>query len=375
MKRRSFIFLRLAYAAFFLAAICGWLIASKKPAPVSAASPLRSIPVGMFEATIPNSGPAPNNAPLGMVWVPGGEFSMGAQDPHTAPENGHDAMADARPIHRVYVDGFWMDNTDVTNRQFAAFVRATDYVTVAERKPRTEDFPGVSPDKLVPGSLVFVPPSRPVSLDDYSQWWAYVPGANWRHPTGPKSSIRGHEHDPVVQVAYEDAVAYAKWAQKRLPTEAEWEFAARGGLSGKRYVWGDEMHPDGKWMANIHEGHFPDHDTATDGYGGIAPVARFPANGYGLYDMAGNVWQWTSDWYRPDYYLHLAATGKVARNPSGPAAPFDLDEPSAQKRVQRGGSFLCTAEYCTRYILGTRGKGEISSATSHVGFRCVKGRL
>lgn len=373
MKRRSFPVLRLAYAAVFLASICGWLIASKKPAPVSAASPLGSVPVGIFEATIPNSGPAPNNAPPGMVWVPGGEFSMGAQDPRTAPESAHDAMADARPIHRVYVDGFWMDKTDVTNEQFAVFIRATGYVTVAERKPRIEDFPGVPVDKLVPGSLVFVSPSHPVSLDDYSQWWAYVPGADWRHPTGPKSSIHGHEHDPVVQVAYEDAVAYTKWAHKRVPTEAEWEFAARGGLSGKRYVWGDEMHPHGKWMANIHEGHFPDHDTATDGYGGIAPVAQFPANGYGLYDMAGNVWQWTSDWYRPDYYLHLAATGKVARNPSGPATPFDPDEPTAQKRVQRGGSFLCTAEYCTRYILGTRGKGEVSSATNHVGFRCVKG--
>jgi formylglycine-generating enzyme required for sulfatase activity len=170
---------------------------------------------------------------------------MGAQDPRTALENGHDATADARPIHRVYVDGFWMDKTDVTNEQFAAFVHATDYVTVAERKPRIEDFPGVPVDKLVPGSLVFLPPSHPVSLDDYSQWWAYVPGADCRHPTGPKSSIHGHEHDPVVQVAYEDAVAYAKWAHKRLPTEAEWEFAARGGLSGKRYVWGNEIHPNG----------------------------------------------------------------------------------------------------------------------------------
>jgi sulfatase modifying factor 1 len=374
-KKWSFPFLLPVVAgALLLAGTGSWLIAWKKP-PVGTASSLYAVSEGTFETTVPNTGPPPHDAPPGMVWIPGGEFSMGALDPRMAPRGGHEAMADARPIHRVYVDGFWMDKTDVTNEQFAQFVRAIGYVTVAERTPRAEDFPGVPANKLVPGSLVFTPPSRPVSLDDYSQWWTYVPGTNWRHPTGPKSSIRGHEHDPVVQVAYEDAVAYARWAHKKLPTEAEWEFAARGGLSGKRYAWGDEMHPNGKWMANIHEGHFPDHDAASDGYGGVAPVARFPANGYGLHDMTGNVWQWTSDWYRPDYYQQLAATGKVTRNPLGPPDPFDPDEPGAQKRVQRGGSFLCTAQYCSRYILGTRGKGEISSATNHVGFRCVEDRL
>lgn len=286
-------------------------------------------------------------------------------------DGGKEAMEDARPIHRVYVDGFWMDKTDVTNAEFEKFVRATGYVTIAEQRPRAEDFPGVPLEKLVPGSLVFTPPSHAVSLNDYSQWWSYVPGANWRHPAGPGSSIRGKENFPVVQVAYPDALAYARWAGKRLPTEAEWEFAARGGLTGKLYPWGDEMRPGGKWMANTYQGHFPDRGDAVDGYSGISPVASFPANEYGLYDMTGNVWQWTNDWYRADYYATLAASEKVARNPHGPETSYDPAEPGIAKRVQRGGSFICTAEYCSRYILGTRGKGEVSSATSHLGFRCV----
>jgi sulfatase modifying factor 1 len=309
-----------------------------------------------------------------MAWIPGGEFSMGSQDPRMLPQGGGEPMADARPIHRVYVDGFWMDKTDVTNAEYARFVKETGYITVAERKPRAEDFPGAPAEKLVPGSLVFTPPSGPVPLDDYSQWWSYVPGANWRHPLGPKSSIHGRDNDPVVQIAYEDATAYAKWAGKRLPTESEWEFAARGGLAGKPYPWGDQMRPAGKWMANTNQGHFPDKDTADDGYAGIAPVAKFPANPYGLYDMTGNVWQWTSDWYRADYYAQLASSGQIARNPHGPASSLDPDDPSAAKKVQRGGSFLCTAQYCSRYILGTRGKGEVSSATNHGGFRCVADR-
>jgi formylglycine-generating enzyme required for sulfatase activity len=176
----------------------------------------------------------------------------------------------------------------------------------------------------------------------------------------------------VVQIAYEDAVAYARWAGKRLPTEAEWEFAARGGLTGKPYAWGDSLRPDGKWMANTHQGHFPDHDSAADGHAGIAPVAQFPPNGYGLYDITGNVWQWTKDLYRADYYTELRATGEVTRNPQGPDTSLDPSEPGVQKRVQRGGSFLCTSQYCSRYIVGTRGKGEVSSATNHIGFRCVK---
>jgi formylglycine-generating enzyme len=253
---------------------------------------------------------------------------------------------------------------------FARFVKATGYKTVAERKPEAKDFPGVSASDLVPGSIVFAPPSHPVPLNDYSQWWRYVPGADWQHPLGLHSNIRGREQYPVVQIAYEDAVAYAKWAGKRLPTEAEWEFAARGGLTGKPYVWGDTFMPHNHWMANTHQGNFPNRDNAADGFAGIAPVAQYSANGYGLYDMSGNVWQWTSDWYRPDYYALLSAHG-VAHNPQGPASSLDPSEPGVPKRVQRGGSFLCTEQYCSRYLVGSRGKGDVSSATNHIGFRCV----
>ena len=287
---------------------------------------------------------------------------------------GMQATADARPVHRVYVDGFFMDKTDVTNTEFAQFVEKTAYITISERKPRAEDFPGAPPENLVAGSVVFSPPNHPVPLNDHFQWWSYVPGANWRHPFGPDSDVRDKGNYPVVHVAYEDALAYALWARKRLPTEAEWEFAARGGLAGKPFVWGDQFQPHGKWMANTHQGHFPDQDTGDDGYVGIAPVAQYPPNAYGLYDMAGNVWQWTSDWYRPNYYEDLAADGFVARNPQGPESSFDPVEPSQPKKVQRGGSFLCTDQYCSRYIVGTRGKGEITTGTNHVGFRCVISR-
>lgn len=318
-------------------------------------------------ATMPHARP-----PNGMVWIPGGEFSMGAMDPPAINEVGMHAAADARPIHRVYVDGFWMDKTDVTNEEFARFVKATGYVTVAERTPHAEDFPGAPPENLVAGSVVFSPPDHPVPLNNQFQWWSYVKGANWRHPEGPKSNLKGREKYPVVQMAYEDALAYAKWAGKRLPTESEWEFAARGGLAGKPYPWGDQFRPNGKWMANTYQGHFPNTDTGDDGYVGIAPVAQFPTNGYGLYDMAGNVWQWTSDWYRPDYYARLLAAGDVARNPQGPNTPYDPAEPTEKKKVHRGGSFLCTDQYCSRYVVGTRGKGEVSTGTNHLGFRCVK---
>jgi sulfatase modifying factor 1 len=324
-----------------------------------------------FAATLVNRAPAPGEAPEGMVWIPGGEFSMGANDPPEMDAVGMKATQDARPIHRVYLDGFFMDKTDVTNAQFTKFVNATQYITVAERKPRAEDFPGAPAENLVAGAVVFVPPGHPVALNDLFQWWSYVPGANWRHPLGPASDIKGKDDYPVVHIAYEDAEAYAKWAGKRLPTEAEWEFAARGGLAGKPFVWGEQFRPNGKWMANIYQGHFPNHDTGDDGYVGISPVAQYPPNGYGLYDMAGNVWQWTSDWYRPDYYQQLAATDAIARNPQGPDTSFDPDEPSERKKVHRGGSFLCTDQYCSRYIVGTRGKGEVSTGTNHLGFRCV----
>jgi len=329
-----------------------------------------------FGPTVPNTSPAPGVVPRGMVWIPGGEFSMGAQDPEGADANmvGMRAAADARPVHRVYVNGFFMDKTDVTNAQFAAFVKATGYITIAEKTPTAQDFPGAPPENLYAGGVVFSPPNHPVPLNNHFQWWAYVKGANWRHPTGPGSSIKGKENYPVVQVAYADAEAYASWAHKRLPTEAEWEFAARGGLAGKPYVWGEKFRPKGKWMANTFQGHFPDKDTGADGFAGIAPVAQYAPNGYGLYDMAGNVWQWTSDWYRPDYYTQLADAGGVARNPKGPDTPFDPAEPNDKKKVHRGGSFLCTDQYCSRYMVGTRGKGEISTGTNHLGFRCVSDR-
>ena len=325
-----------------------------------------------FELTIENKRVAPMNGPVGMVWIPGGEFSMGARKTETMNDVGMQATLDSRPIHRVYVDGFWMDKTDVTNAEFARFVRATGYVTVAERKPRAEDFPDAPPENLVAGAVVFSPPDHLVALNDHLQWWSYVPGANWRHPEGPQSSLKGRDDYPVVDVAYQDAVAYAKWAGKRLPTEAEWEFAARGGLSGKLYPWGDEFRPSGKWMANTHQGTFPIRDTGEDGHIGISKVALYPPNRYGLYDMAGNVWQWTADWYRPDYYAQLLSVGGTARNPQGPDSSYDPAEPGEKKRSQRGGSFLCTDQYCSRYTVGTRGKGEVSTGTSHLGFRCVK---
>ncbi len=336
--------------------------------PKSTPAPIASLST---TATLANTN-RPGPAPPGMVWIPGGEFSMGTEDPTDMVCGGPDSMPDARPIHRVYVDGFWMDATEVTNDQFEKFVAATGYVTVAERKPSQSDFPDAPPENLVPGSVVFKPTSEPVPLNNHLQWWDYVPDSNWRHPEGPQSDIKQRGKYPVVQVAYPDAEAFAKWAGKRLPTEAEWEFAARGGLSGKPYAWGSELKPGGKWAANIYEGIFPVKDTGEDGFAGIAPTAQYAPNGYGLFDVAGNVWEWCSDWYRPDYYQTLASSGAVARNPAGPDDSFDPSEPGILKRVHRGGSFLCTDQYCTRYMVGTRGKGEPSTASNHLGFRCVQ---
>jgi formylglycine-generating enzyme required for sulfatase activity len=306
-------------------------------------------------------GPAPAEPP-GMVWVPGGTFLRGSDNPK---------KRDARPTHQVAVDGFWMDATAVTNEQFQRFVDATGYVTIAERTPQAKDFPGAPRENLVAGAVVFTPTKGPVPLDDHLLWFRYVKGANWRHPEGPDSDLSGREKHPVVQVAWADAVAYAKWAGKRLPTEAEFEFAARGGLDGKKYVWGDEFKPDGKYMANTWQGGFPYQNTEEDGFKGAAPVGSFPANGYGLYDMAGNVWQWCHDWYRHDTYARLAAGPQPVSNPQGPSDSYDPSERGVAKRVMRGGSYLCTDQYCTAYEAGARGKGDPDSGTNHVGFRCV----
>lgn len=311
-------------------------------------------------------------APAGMVWIPGGEFSMGCDRAAEALCALPGVTLDAQPVLRVRVDGFWMDATEVTNAQFEEFVAATGYRTIAEIAPTPEQFPSVPPEFLVAGSTVFTPAQAPVDLGDSLQWWRYEPGANWRHPEGPASDLRGREQHPVVHVAYADAAAYAQWAGKRLPTEAEWEFAARGGLSGKLYAWGDELTPGGKWQANLHQGEFPVQDSGADGYAGPAPVGQFAPNGYGLHDVAGNVWEWVSDWYRPDAYALLAAQGGVPRNPQGPAAPADSGAPAELMRVQRGGSFLCSDQYCTRYLVGTRGQGEVTTGSNHLGFRCVK---
>ncbi len=355
-----------------VAGVAGYVLsvarANRPSMPAANATP----PSAAFLETVANTTTPSGPAPEGMVWIPGGEFSMGAQDPPDVNDAiGMQATTDSRPIHRVYVDGFWMDTTEVTNEQFAAFVKATGYVTAAERAPRAEDFPGAPPENLVAGSVVFSPPDHPVPLDNHFQWWSYVKGANWRHPLGPESSIAGKDKLPVVHVAYEDAMAYATWARKRLPSEAEWEFAARGGLTGQIFPWGNEFRRESDWMANSHQGHFPDHDTGEDHHVGIAPVAQFAPNGYGLYDVGGNVWEWVTDWYRPDYYATLAAAGAIARNPQGPASSFDPAEPREPKRVMRGGSFLCTDQYCSRYMVGTRGKGDVNTGTNHLGFRTV----
>jgi formylglycine-generating enzyme required for sulfatase activity len=313
--------------------------------------------------------PAPHTAEIAfqidtvaakMVWIPAGTFQMGSNDA---------AFPDSQPLHKVTLDGYWMDEHEVTNAEFAQFVQATGYVTVAERQLNPADFPGVPVENVVPGSGVFTPPTQAVSLDNPLQWWRYVPGANWRQPQGPSSSVQGQLNKPVVQVSYEDAAAYAQWAGKRLPTEAEWEYAAQGGRGQQKYYWGNELKPGGKWMANIYQGSFPDKNTGEDGFVGLAPVKSYRANGYGLYDMDGNVWEWCSDYYRPDYYRM-----SPAKNPTGPTDSYDPDEPGAVKRVQRGGSFLCSDQYCVRYKPGSRGKGEYTSASDNLGFRCVKNK-
>ncbi|HTI50780.1 MAG TPA: formylglycine-generating enzyme family protein, partial [Planctomycetaceae bacterium] len=284
-----------------------------------------------------------------MAWVPPGEFLMGT--------DGDLGWEDERPAHPVRVGGFWIDTTEVTNAQFREFVDATGFVTTAEKPPDVAEIlaqvppgtPAPPKEALVPGSLVFSPPAHPVSLEDYSQWWRWTPGADWRHPDGPESNLDGRDAHPVVQVSWDDAMAYAKWAGKRLPTEAEWEFAARGGLPNKPYVWGDEPPSETAIFANLWQGEFPHRNTAADGFARTAPVKSFPSNGYGLYDMAGNVWEWCSDWYQRDLY-RTRPTDHPTVNPAGPDQSFDpaRSHPVAPQRSQRGGSFLCNDAYCSR---------------------------
>ncbi|HEX6999167.1 MAG TPA: formylglycine-generating enzyme family protein [Gammaproteobacteria bacterium] len=301
-----------------------------------------------------------------MMHVPGGTFLMGS-DRHYPEE---------APAHRTTVSGFWIDETAVTNAEFERFIAATGYVTVAERPLDPRQYPNADPDMLVPGALVFRKCARPVDLGDFRNWWAYVPGACWRHPEGPDSTIRGREDHPVVQVAFEDAEAYACWAGKALPTEAEWELAARGGLDGAEFVWGDELTPGGRHVANTWQGEFPWQNLAADGFEGTAPVRSFPPNGYGLYEMAGNVWEWTTDWYRDRHKKpHSSRACCPPRDPRGPSLEHSYDPCMPKIRIPRkvlkGGSFLCAPNYCRRYRPAARYPQMIDTATCHIGFRCV----
>jgi formylglycine-generating enzyme required for sulfatase activity len=315
--------------------------------------------------------PASDNvSTTGMVYIAGGSFMMGGDNEQARP--------DEFPKHQVKVDGFWMDAHEVTNRQFTEFVEATGYVTTAEKKPDWEEMkkqlppgtPKPSDDVLVAASLVFTPTTRAVNLNDYSQWWAWVPEANWRQPDGPGSSIEGKDDYPVVHISWYDAVEYAKWAGKRLPTEAEWEYAARGGNDENIYPWGDE-HIDMKAIkANSWQGQFPNYNAERDGFFGLAPIKSYQPNAFGLFDMAGNVWEWCADWYHYDYYK-MTAGSSTLNNPTGPRSSYDPMEPSVPKRVQRGGSFLCNDTYCSGYRVASRMKSSPDTGMSHVGFRCV----
>ena len=318
------------------------------------------------EPTHPKAlGPQVEPPSPGMVWIPGGTFLMGSSCFY--PEE--------RPVHHATVDGFWMDRCPVTNEQFARFVKETGYVTVAERPPKAEDYPGAEPGLLVPGSLIFHRTKGPVDLDNWMLWWRWTPGACWRRPKGPGSYFRDLKRHPVVHVAYEDVEAYARWAGKEIPTEAEWERAARGGLEGAAFTWGDDPSPSGRIMANTWEGEFPWQNSVQDGYLGTSTVGSYPANGYGLYDMAGNVWEWTSDWYVP---RHPADEGKpccTPRNPRGGCLEESYDgcQPHIRipRKVLKGGSHLCAPNYCLRYRPAARSPQMVDTGMSHIGFRCI----
>ncbi len=312
-----------------------------------------------------SSAPTPKQQPDEMVWIEGGAFRMGSEQFY--PEE--------RPVHRVQVDGFFIDKYLVTNADFARFVDDTGYVTVAERPPDPALYPGADPALLVPGSMVFFPTPGPVDLRNVANWWRWVPGASWKRPLGPGSSTRGIEDHPVVHVCYDDARAFCEWAGKDLATEAEWEYAARGGLDQARFVWGDEHMPDGKPMANTWQGRFPWENLELDGYARTSPVGAFPSNGYGLFDMAGNVWEWTDDWYRARHPDDPQKACCTPHNPRGGARDQSLDphQPDVPipRKVLKGGSHLCAPNYCFRYRPSARQPQMVDTGMCHLGFRCV----
>jgi formylglycine-generating enzyme len=300
-----------------------------------------------------------------MVWIPGGEFLMGS-DRHYPEE---------RPVHRVAVDGFWMDRHPVTNADFERFVAATGHVSFAELPPDPADYPGALPEMLYAGSLVFVKPPGPVDGSHIGNWWQFMRGADWRHPRGPSSSLAGLGQHPVVHMCYSDAEAYARWVGKELPTEAEWEFAARGGLDGATYAWGEEFMPQGRPMANTWQGEFPWQNRVEDGYEGTSPVGAFPPNGYGLYDVIGNVWEWTTDWYYPSHPKEALKSCCTPRNPRGGVETdsYDTRQPEIRipRKVIKGGSHLCAPNYCRRYRPAARFPEPIDTSACHLGFRCI----
>ena len=310
--------------------------------------------------------PVPS-ASAGMVWIPAGAYQMGSD--HHYPEEA--------PAHPVKVDGFWMDATPVTNAQFRRFIEATRYKTYCEMTPDASLYPGADPAMLVPASVVFVPPPQRVDLRNPYQWWQFIAGANWRHPQGPGSNLDGLDDHPVVHVSHADVLAYAAWAGKEIATEAEWEWAARGGNGEGEYAWGSELAPEGKHLANTWQGEFPWQNLAEDGHVGTSPVGSYPANGYGLLDMIGNVWEWTADWYNPSHPKAEMKACCVPSNPRGPAAPegsFDPSQPAIRipRKVMKGGSHLCAPNYCRRYRPSARMAQPVDTSTSHLGIRCIR---